>query len=63
MPDEPAIFISWRRRDAGGYGRALHDYPSGRFGYDSLFFDQSTIASGDVFPDKLRRGVEGAPFR
>ena len=59
MPDEPAIFISYRRRDAGGHGRALHEYLSGRFGDDRVFFDRSTIESGDVFPDRLRRGVEG----
>jgi hypothetical protein len=59
MPDEPAIFISYRRRDAGGHGRALHEYLSGRFGDDRVFFDRSTIESGDKFPDRLRRGVEG----
>jgi hypothetical protein len=58
MPDEPAIFISYRRRDAGGHGRSLHEYLSGRFGDDRIFFDQSAIESGDVFPDRLRRGVE-----
>ena len=58
MPDEPAIFISYRRRDAGGHGRALHEYLSGRFGDDRVFFDRSAIKSGDVFPDRLRRGVE-----
>jgi hypothetical protein len=59
MPDEPAIFISYRRSDAGGHGRALHEYLSGRFGDDRVFFDRRTIESGDVFPDRLRRGVEG----
>ena len=53
------VFISYRRRDVGGHGRALHEYLSGRFGDDRVFFDRSTIESGDVFPDKLRRGVEG----
>ena len=59
MPDEPAIFISYRRPDAGGHGRALHEYLSGRFGDDRVFFDRSAIESGDKFPDELRRGVEG----
>jgi hypothetical protein len=59
MQDEPAIFINYRRHDAAGHGRALHEYLSGRFGDDRVFFDRSTIESGDVFPDKLRWGVEG----
>ena len=59
MPDEPAIFISYRSRDAGGHGRALHEYLSGRFGDERVFFDRNTIESGNVFPDKLRQGVEG----
>ena len=37
----------------------MHEYLSGRFGDDRIFFDRSTIESGDVFPDRLRRGVEG----
>ena len=58
MQDEPAIFISYRRRDAGGHSRALHDYLSGRFGEGRIFFDRSTIESSYVFPDTLRQGVE-----
>lgn len=53
------IFISYRRRDAGGHAGRLHEYLSRRFGDDRVFFDRSTIKSGDVFPDKLRWGVEG----
>ena len=52
------VFISYRRRDAGGHGRALHEYLSRRFGKDHVFFDRSTIESGDMFPDTLRQGVE-----
>jgi hypothetical protein len=58
VPNEPVIFISYRRRDAGGHGRALHEYLSRRFGNNRVFFDRSTVESGDVFPDKLRRGVQ-----
>jgi hypothetical protein len=58
MQDDPASFISYRRHDAMGHGRALHEYLSRRFGDDRVFFDRSTIESGDVFPDKLRWGVE-----
>jgi hypothetical protein len=60
---EPKIFISYRRRDAGWLGRALYDYLSGRFGEDRIFFDQSNIESGDVFPDMLhQRALSGVPF-
>ena len=56
---KPAIFINYRRSDTGGHGRALHEYLSGCFGNHSVFFDRSTIESGDIFPDTLRQGVEG----
>jgi hypothetical protein len=58
MDDAASIFISYRRSDAAGHARALHEYLSGRFGVDRVFFDRSTIEGGDVFPDTLRRGVE-----
>jgi hypothetical protein len=58
--DEPApIFISYRRSDAAGHARGLHDYLSGRFGDERIFFDRSTIEGGDVFPETIRAGVEG----
>lgn len=59
MSDEPSIFLSYRRSDAGGHARALHDYLSGRFGAERIFFDRSTIESGDRFPERLRQSVEG----
>jgi tetratricopeptide (TPR) repeat protein len=59
MDDAAPIFISYRRSDAAGHARALHEYLSERFGVERIFFDRSTIESGDVFPDTLRRGVEG----
>ncbi|MFO1152868.1 MAG: toll/interleukin-1 receptor domain-containing protein [Rhodospirillales bacterium] len=58
MPDERVIFISYRRSDAGGHARHLHEYLTKRFGEERVFFDRATIESGDVFPDALRRGVE-----
>ena len=59
MDDPAPIFISYRRSDAGGFARALHEYLSGRFGDERIFFDRSTIEGGDVFPETLREGVEG----
>jgi hypothetical protein len=43
MQDERAIFISYRRTDAGGHARNLHEYLSVRFGDDRIFFDRSSI--------------------
>ena len=59
MDDAAPIFISYRRSDAGGHARNLHEYLSGRFGVARIFFDHSMIEGGYVFPDTLRRGVEG----
>jgi tetratricopeptide (TPR) repeat protein len=59
MGDHPSIFISYRRTDAGGHARALHEYLCGRFGEPQVFFDRSNIESGDEFPETLRQGVEG----
>ena len=59
MDDATPIFISYRRSDAAGHARALYEYLSGRFGVERIFFDRSRIEGGDVFPDRLRRGVEG----
>jgi hypothetical protein len=59
MNDAAPIFISYRRSDAGGHARALHEYLSGRFGPERVFFDRSTIEGGDVFTDTIREGVKG----
>jgi tetratricopeptide (TPR) repeat protein len=53
------VFISYRRSDAGGHARALYRDLARRFDEDRLFFDRSSIESGDVFPDKLRGAVVG----
>jgi TIR domain len=57
--DAAPIFISYQRSDAAGHARALHEYLSGRFGDERIFFDRSTIEGGNVFPETLRKGVEG----
>jgi hypothetical protein len=59
MDDAAPIFISYRRSDAAGRARALHEYLSGRFGPDRVFLDRSTIEGGNIFTDKIREGVEG----
>jgi hypothetical protein len=57
--DQLSIFISYRRSDAAGHARALHEYLSGRFGDEQIFFDRDKIEGGDHFPERLRQGVEG----
>jgi hypothetical protein len=59
MADPRPIFISYRRSDAAGHARALHEYLSGRFGDERIFFDRNTIERGVVFPGTLRREIEG----
>jgi hypothetical protein len=63
MNDAAPIFISYRRSDAAGHARALHEYLSGRFGDERIFFDRSTIEGGDVFPRRFARASKGAPHR
>src|SRR5262245_53461504 len=59
MPDTPSIFISYRRIDTGGHARALYQELARRFGEEWLFFDRSSIESGDDFPTRLRDGGRG----
>ena len=53
----PEIFISYRRSDAAGHARALHRDLRRRFRDENIFFDRSSIESGDIFPDRLEKGV------
>jgi hypothetical protein len=62
MDDAAPIFISYRRSDAAGHARALHEYLSGRFGDERIFFDRTMIESGDVFREERSvRASRGAP--
>lgn len=54
------IFISYRRSDSGGHARHLHYRLCRYFDRERIFFDQESIESGDVFPDRLRQGVSEA---
>lgn len=57
---DPAIFISYRRKDAAGGARALYLVLSGWFGADQVFYDHADLLPGEVFPDRLRAAVSGA---
>src|SRR5262245_54053520 len=52
------IFMSYRRTDAAGHARALHRDLRRRFGDECIFFDRDAIESGDVFPERIRDGVQ-----
>jgi WD40 repeat protein len=58
MEDECRIFISYRRSDAAGHARALHRDLCRRFDRGLIFFDRSSIESGDVFPERLHGAIE-----
>lgn len=57
MPNE--IFISYRHSDSG-HVRFLRDRLSRYFGSEGIFFDRDTIKPGEIFPDRLRRGISEA---
>ncbi|MCB1896038.1 MAG: toll/interleukin-1 receptor domain-containing protein [Zoogloeaceae bacterium] len=55
-----AIFISYRRKDAGGHAGRLRDRFAHWFDADALFYDQGSIDSGDRFPAVLEQALAGA---
>ena len=55
-----SIFISYRRLDAEGHARWLHDRLTYWFDADALFFDTEHITPGDHFPQRLVDGVDSA---
>jgi hypothetical protein len=54
------IFISYRRDDKADT-RWLASELMRRFGQDNVFYDQTTIQAGQMFPDVLRSAVSEAP--
>lgn len=51
------IFISYRRSDSAGHARALYRDLCRHFDLENIFFDRSSIESGDIFPERLEIGV------
>jgi len=51
------VFLSYRRSDAGGHARGLHEYLQSRFPPDTVFFDRESIRPGDDFPQRLASAV------
>jgi hypothetical protein len=56
----PRIFLSYRRADAAGHARRLHDALAAQFGDDSVFTDVERIPSGTHFVDSIRDLVSSA---
>lgn len=57
---KPNLFISYRRADAKDAVRALYFHLRVRFGIKQVFMDVSSLASGDVWPERLKRALDVA---
>lgn len=55
-----SIFISYRRSDAAGHAGHLFDRLAHWFDEGALFYDAQSIEAGDVFPQRLVDGIDGA---
>jgi hypothetical protein len=51
------IFLCYRRRDAGGYARAICDQLIRRFEGDRVFLDVQTIEGGQPWDETIKRAV------
>jgi hypothetical protein len=54
------IFISYRRKEAGGHALHLFSQLKRWFGDDAVFYDQDSIDLGEVFPERLAQAVQEA---
>lgn len=52
-----AIFISYRRSDAGAFAGRIYDYLSNALGADQIFKDTYDISPGDDFRGSIREEV------
>ena len=53
----PAIFISYRREDSGGYAGRLYDRLREQFGVGQVFMDIDTLQPGLDFVEAINRAV------
>ena len=61
--EQPKVFISYRRADAGAYGLLLHDKLAATFGKDNVFLDVKAIGAGKKWLEEIRsRGSECTAF-
>jgi hypothetical protein len=54
---QPQIFISYRRDDAAGYARAVHEELVRSFGAERVFIDVDDINAGQAFSEVIQRSV------
>ncbi len=54
---QPHIFVSYRRDDAAGYARAVHDELVRCFGAERVFIDVDDINAGQAFSEVIQRSV------
>jgi TIR domain len=54
------IFISYRRKDAGGYAGRLHDELVRRYGRDAVFMDIDSISGGVDFKQRIHEALEAS---
>ncbi len=59
-PGKEWIFISYRRKDTGGYALALYKDLTRDYGSDAVFFDEKKIDAGADFPDRLKAAMDAA---
>jgi photosystem II stability/assembly factor-like uncharacterized protein len=57
MPLANQVFISYRRSDSSGHARFLYRYLAARFRPSAVFFDQSSIEEGSVFPRRISGAI------
>ncbi|MSM38675.1 MAG: TIR domain-containing protein [Geobacter sp.] len=55
-----SIFISYRRKDTGGYTGRLYDRLTQLFDAEDIFYDQSGIESGEDFPIAIQNALDSA---
>jgi hypothetical protein len=56
----PGIFISYRRKDAGGYAGRLHHDLAGLYGREAIFMDIDSISGGVDFKQRIHEALNGS---
>jgi hypothetical protein len=52
-----SIFISYRRKDTGGFAAYVFEKLEPRFGAGQVFFDKESIQGGEVFSERIEESV------
>ena len=57
---DPAIFISYRRKDTDGHAGRLFDRFQYWFDANAVYFDVETVDSGDALPEHIGNSLRSA---